>query len=99
MSSLNVLPLMPMQTTAERVCATCAHWRYLYEIEHPTGRPQSNGECRRYPPQLPAIKAQVTGAGPYGGVSPETLGGEYCGEWKSKGRAATGVSVCANLRN
>jgi DNA-directed RNA polymerase alpha subunit len=66
----------------ERRCKNCQFW--LRQSEEDV-----SGQCRRYPPDLPQIEAQLeamqaTGASPFVGVWPDTLGLDWCGEFQAK---------------
>jgi hypothetical protein len=65
---------MSVQTSAQTdTCAHCAYWK-----------PQAsdNGECRRQPPQ--AITFKVDSETKFETRFPETMAGDWCGEFKAK---------------
>jgi DNA-directed RNA polymerase alpha subunit len=48
-----------------------------------------SGQCRRFPPSLPQTEKQQdevadSGAGPFTGVWPDTLGVDWCGEFQAR---------------
>jgi DNA-directed RNA polymerase alpha subunit len=66
----------------ERRCKNCQFWVRQAEED-------VSGQCRRFPPELPQIEAQLeamqaTGAGPFVGVWPDTLGLDWCGEFQAR---------------
>jgi DNA-directed RNA polymerase alpha subunit len=66
----------------ERLCKGCRFWlRQAAE--------DLSGQCRRFPPSLPQTEKQQsaleeTGAGVFVGVWPDTLGVDWCGEFRPR---------------
>jgi DNA-directed RNA polymerase alpha subunit len=63
-------------------CKNCQFW--VRQAEEDT-----SGQCRRFPPELPQLEAQLeamqaTGASPFVGVWPDTLGLDWCGEFQAR---------------
>ena len=58
----------------EPCCGNCRFWEMFDEDK-------GDGQCRRYPPKLPAYPEQELD-GLHGGVFPDTTGGEWCGEYQ-----------------
>ena len=63
-------------------CKNCQFWVRQAEED-------VSGQCRRFPPELPQIEAQLeamqaTGASPFVGVWPDTLGLDWCGEFQPR---------------
>jgi DNA-directed RNA polymerase alpha subunit len=66
----------------ERRCKNCQFWMRQSDED-------VSGQCRRFPPQLPQIEKQLeameaTGASPFVGVWPDTLGLDWCGEFQAR---------------
>ena len=73
----------------ERQCKGCRFWlRQAAE--------DLSGQCRRFPPSLPQTEKQQaaleeTGAGVFVGVWPDTLGVDWCGEFRPRDPADSPV--------
>lgn len=67
----------------DQKCGNCRFWEANGEDDEYGETP---GYCRRFPPVIPVLADQFLEGSDIRGVMPETLIGQWCGEWKAEAK-------------